>query len=71
MKFTVEGRGRFPYDMLRYDRCFPASSADSSMIDPGWGKELIREVTLRTDQGKHFQPAAKRWESFGWRLIDK
>ncbi len=68
-EFTVEGRGAFPTDMLRYDACYPNSSEDvlSMMIRPGDKRYLKnRKVTLRTDFGD-ITPA--RWASFMWHVV--
>ncbi len=47
--FTVEGSGMFPYDMLRYDQCWPSSEQDSPrLIDPyGFGGEGLVRVSTR------------------------
>lgn len=64
MRFIVEGRGPFPVDMLRYDRCFPHDSADASQIlEP----RERRKVTLTTDSPR-VTPA--RWRSFGWVMTE-
>ena len=59
-KVTVEGRGTFPLDMLRYDQCYPLKSDDAVNIATGKGER--RKVTLVSD--KPFVIA--RWNSFGW-----
>lgn len=63
--FTVAGRGQFPFDMLRYDQCWPVGSDDTVNLDaPETAEEYkkIRQVKLATF-GNH-TPA--RWSSFGW-----
>lgn len=70
--FTVEGGGQFPYDMLRYDQCWPSSeSHDSSkLMDPygaSGGDSTRRRVVLETDCASG--PTARRWESFNWRVV--
>lgn len=72
--FTVEGSGRFPIDMLRYDSCYPASQADVSAITndggPGQARLEPRRVELaHTDTRKRWTPTSGRWESFGWRVL--
>lgn len=77
--FKVTGHGEFPFDMLRYDRCFPASEAQDSYklrtpetaID--YGEE--RSVVLRRyteGNGKNFgdNPTNARWASFGWSVSE-
>lgn len=58
-EFTVEGRGPFPLDMLRYDSCWPASrDAVVNMEDT----RDMRQVRLRS----YNQPTLARWNSFCW-----
>jgi hypothetical protein len=67
-QFKVRGAGRFPYDMLRYDACWPATQDDVSAMQ----LEIMhgdRSVTLST-QAKS-APTIGRWESFGWRVIEQ
>ena len=61
--FTVIGSGPFPFDMLRYDCCWPYSSEDASRL-PLEGR---RKVTLAS--GRRGSPTHARWESFGWKVI--
>ncbi len=72
-RFTVEGTGEFPLDMLRSDQCWPASADDAArigahhaMADPGGVR--ARTVTLET--AAKYAPNRQRWLSFGWRVID-
>lgn len=73
--FTVEGRGQFPADMLRYDACWPYREAgDSSGITMsaelnGEAYFAKRQVTLITDN--QHAPTVGRWQSFGWRVISQ
>lgn len=64
-EFTVEGDFVFPFDMLRYDRCWPKTEATDV---PNIGIHNTR-VTLPKRQvtlvGLN-PPTYKRWESFGW-----
>src|SRR5882757_4313205 len=46
--FVVEGSGRFPYDMLRYDQCWPMTSIDSAAMDYEPGETGRRRITLET-----------------------
>lgn len=81
VRFTVEGRGAFPIDMLRYDASWPISELDSAVLVNPAG---TRKVTLaHCDSGKapvklpidvRFAAARcgltpARWESFGWRIV--
>lgn len=64
-KFTVEGRGYFPLDMLRYDACYPATSEDATNL----AAKDFRKVTLISTIIA--EPTAGRWQSFGWQVTDK
>jgi len=58
----------FPYDMLRYDRCWPSSENDSSLLD---FKVADRIIELnRYSSNKNDQPHFARWKSFGWEIIE-
>ena len=66
--YTVEGRGEFPFDMLRRDCSYPNSEQDSTAI--GRVMHLIdapRRVTLHAPALRY--PNDARWASFGWRVI--
>lgn len=65
---TVEGRGLFPIDMLRYDHCYPASEQDSYAINQ---REDVRQVKVIMMTDSKLMPfTERRWESFTWRLVD-
>ncbi len=62
--FIVEGRGEFPLDMLRHSMAWPTGTDDAA-------KMLLtcrRRVSVTAYLTRHVNP--KRWESFGWRVID-
>lgn len=66
--FVVEGRMEFPFDMLRYDGCWPEQSEDVSNLqyDRERRKPLeFRRVMLRGTS----MPTVARWASFGWRVV--
>lgn len=70
--FTVEGGGTFPFDMLRYDACYPDSEAtDSPNLDwsgqPGLRKVRLRHRVLK-DENLASYPS-RRWPSFGWHVL--
>lgn len=69
-RFTVEGRGSFPLDMLRYDHCWPSDSGSVKLIEAGMmplAKARVI-VLLRDVFDKEAQPEIRRWQSFGWRV---
>lgn len=70
MELTVSGLGSFPYDMLRYDHCWPVTGTDAAAIQPHQSATQAREVVLRTYQvNKDWRPTVDRWQSFGWRVL--
>lgn len=64
-EFVVEGKFVFPFDMLRYDRCWPAAEGQIAMLAPHRPGITPRRVTLR---GLN-EPTDGRWNSFGWKII--
>ena len=69
-QFTVEGTHDFPFDMLRYDRCWPArESEDSILIAPGPRSSIFKEKRQITLVGLQ-TPTEGRWASFGWRVFN-
>jgi hypothetical protein len=72
-EFRVTGRGRFPLDMLRYDRAYPVHPDDVRIIegastDPDPVKVVV--VTLRRwCESRRDQPTEGRWQSFGWPVV--
>lgn len=68
--FIVEGSGAFPVDMLRRDRCFPATEADANAIDLCRFDSLPRSIVLhRPEGGRWWMPNYGRWQSYGWRVV--
>jgi len=63
VRFTVEGSGRFPLDMLRYDRCCPEDQSDSGRMEAR-GLRKINLIRFTPEKGR--PPQAMRWASFGW-----
>lgn len=73
IEFVVEGSSPFPIDMLRYDACYPATSADCEIITGyGYDGEKVR-VTLKHRVLKNENPQAcperGRWSSFKWQVV--
>ncbi len=67
-EFTVEGRGFFPTDMLRYDACWPMTQDDvCRLVMPSIrGPEPSEKVKVRL--ASHRAPTPDRWASFGWTM---
>ena len=68
-RFEVEGTGPFPFDMLRYDRCWPCrEDEDSSSLGRVDYNEYSNEPRRIQLYGMS-HPHGDRWASFGWRLV--
>ena len=66
--------GGFPIDMLRYDRCRPATENDSAVITYSLvrrGRFNISESEVKLVSIEHPQwvPTEGRWKSFGWEVV--
>ena len=68
-KYEVEGTGRFPIDMLRYDASWPTDKGVGTMLvdheDDGYLEQ--RRVELVTES---HEPTKLRWKSFGWPVVN-
>lgn len=67
-EFIVEGGGTFPYDMLRYDRCYPAEENQSCLLQTVSHDRQVR--LARETYNKNDMPTIARWASFGWRVLE-
>jgi len=68
-RFTVEGRGHFPVDMLRYDCCYPETSRDGKYIQVRH-EDITTILLARVHAGKQWHPTEARWNSFRWAVVD-
>ena len=83
-RFTVMGSLEFPFDMLRYDGCYPASNAypkggfndnilNLAMNRNDATKEQYHEnrevILIKPVSGKEQKPTEGRWNSFGWYVV--
>jgi hypothetical protein len=69
--FTVEGYAPFPFDMLRYDVCWPQTQEDTHKMERMTrrdGQRIKFQVTLGTNG---HPPTEDRWKSFGWTVIQR
>ena len=65
MWITVSGSGTFPYDMLRYDRCVPATESDSYVMA---GTEQRKVTLIMFSSLRNGGPTDDRWKSFSWKV---
>lgn len=64
--FTVEGTGEFPFDMLRYDMCWPYRGEDAAQMSGHTAQKRRRVVVQHFDT----HPITEaRWRSFNWQVI--
>lgn len=66
-RITVEGKGHFPIDMLRHDRCVPYNDLSVSRIERVL-YDTTREVRLLMYSSNQLGPTFDRWASFGWHV---
>jgi hypothetical protein len=65
--FEVKGSWPFPYDMLRYDHCYPANESDSLALTEMANGATEGIVTVKLMSNSPHAPTHKRWESFLWK----
>lgn len=66
--FVVKGRGVFPADMLRHDRCYPVDGDINMVTDPRIAKRPLVTVVLVAP--KRSAITTGRWKSFGWTVTE-
>ena len=70
-RFFVIGDGEFPIDMLRYDRCFPATEEDTWEITRSFRDPLAkRRIELIRVGRNPVGPTVERWQGkFLWKVF--
>lgn len=63
-RFTVEGRGEFPFDMLRHGACWPTNTEAAGALV---GRDR-RRVELQCQASRDISP--RRWRSFNWNVVE-
>lgn len=66
-RYQVNGMGSFPFDMLRYDSCWPYQETDSGVIEGRQHHERDASKTPVTIMGVK-PPTVARWQSFMWNV---
>lgn len=61
---VVTGNGVFPFDMLRYDGCFPVKTEDVIKMT----RRELRTIKVAKYSNFAVDWTTARWESFGWKL---
>jgi hypothetical protein len=69
-RFTVEGSGAFPFDMLRYDCCWPENESDSPNVGLMYDTaEYIKTRRIALLSDNQHVPTDTRWKMFGWKVV--
>ena len=63
--YSVQGRGDFPWDMLRYDRAYPLTDPSPSQYET----DTKAWTTARTLQIEGQDCTPDRWASFLWSVV--
>lgn len=66
--FKATGSGEFPYDMLRYDCCYPQTEASAHKLTYSHEWREVYLVTAAREDG--WIPCVARWRSQGWNVVD-
>ena len=72
-RFTVEGRGEFPCNLLRTDQCWPAGAEDAARLGAHFvtaDPEGVRTRSVTLETAAKYSPNRQRWSSLGWRVVD-
>jgi len=62
---VVTGSGSFPFDMLRYDACFPAFEAQISLFEK-YSNIKRRSIVVGRWRCQPGEWTPERWRSFTW-----
>ena len=68
--FTVQGKGKFPYDMLRYDTCYPINPSSTYNIEADARESRTVRLAVCGSRPNSFYPTVERWRSFGWDVTE-
>jgi hypothetical protein len=63
--FKITGSAYFPFDMLRYDSCWPALESEMCLIND---TDSTRTITIARRVDAKVLPTIARWHSFGWEV---
>lgn len=69
-QFTVSGNSRFPMDMLRYDKCWPADTTSALGILRTAAEDEYETFTFVMHTWS-VGITPDRWRSFGWTVTDQ
>lgn len=69
IEFEVSGKHDFPFDMLRYDLCWPATESDANEIAANASPFTSLPRAQYSIKLKGLKPPTPgRWASFGWKV---
>jgi hypothetical protein len=76
MKYAIiQGRGSFPFDMLRYDSCCPNSERDSILLEQSVRNGFVKGIkeierwSICVKSASDNNWTVGRWESFGVKCV--
>ena len=69
LNFVVKGAGPFPVEMLRTNRCYPASRENALIIADTLKHGPFRAETRTVNMLSQHRPHKGRWQAFGWRVV--
>lgn len=67
--FVVEGQGYFPFDMLRYDGCYPRRTEDAINLAGETRRKIELAIRILSDMNPNRVITEERWRSFGWSVV--
>jgi len=73
MKYAIiQGKGSFPFDMLRYDSCYPNSERDSVLLEQSVRNAFVDgkldRWSICVKSASENKWTIGRWESFGVKI---
>lgn len=68
VKYIVTGSRDFPFDMLRYDACYPVATDDAMRLEFDAIDEDALQTRSVTLTSLVSSPTVGRWQSFGWQV---
>lgn len=70
IEYTVEGKGEFPFDMLRRDQSYPTTEVSAMLMSGQFRHQRLIVLTCAAPPSKYWVPTERRWQSFGWEVTN-
>ena len=65
-EYFVTGKGNFPTDMLRHDKCWPATGEDAAIVHVTFEDGAMFRKPRTIKLWSYREPTIDRWMSFSW-----